>query len=306
MPHLDFEQLKHEIDLPVYASTLGYQIDRKKSTGSSIVMRLDGDKIVISKKSGAWVYFSVHDDRDNGTVIDFVKNRTGHSLFDIGKDLNAWLGRSSDLSALNHYTGSVAEHKPDPQRMAYLFNRCVPVSQNAYLETRSIGSEILDTQRFKNRVFQDRHDNAVFPHWLMGEICALELRHHTTRVFARGSLKTFWRSNIHPDDTTLIVSESPIDALSYASLHSVHDAFFAATGGGLSPRQIEYLQQAVKSNSALKFIRFITDNDKGGDKLTERLRLAVLDSGYKSRIERHSPTQPGQDWNDVLCLNQAQ
>jgi len=36
----------------------------------------DGDKIVIARNdtSGAWVYFSVRDDRDNGTIIDFLQN----------------------------------------------------------------------------------------------------------------------------------------------------------------------------------------------------------------------------------------
>ena len=37
----------------------------------------DGDKVVIAVNgsNGHWIYFSVRDDADNGTIIDFIQNR---------------------------------------------------------------------------------------------------------------------------------------------------------------------------------------------------------------------------------------
>ena len=90
---LDFSRFKQEINLTQYASTLGYEINRKKSTHHSIAMyKGSEDKIIVSKQDGNWIYFSVYDDHDNGTIIDFLRKRTNKSLFEIGQELQVWIG----------------------------------------------------------------------------------------------------------------------------------------------------------------------------------------------------------------------
>lgn len=54
---LEFSRFKSEINLTQYAAHLGYEIDRKKSTRSSIAMRNGADKIIISRRGPLWVYF---------------------------------------------------------------------------------------------------------------------------------------------------------------------------------------------------------------------------------------------------------
>ena len=73
MDDSELEKFKTAIDLRAYAAKQGYVLDRKDSWRGSAVMRhANNDKIVIKRDAdGHWVYFSVRDDQDSGTVIDF-------------------------------------------------------------------------------------------------------------------------------------------------------------------------------------------------------------------------------------------
>jgi hypothetical protein len=59
-----------------FAVSLGYAMDRRESWRGSTVLRRDADKIVVKRNhNGHYVFFSVRDDRDNGTIIDFLQRR---------------------------------------------------------------------------------------------------------------------------------------------------------------------------------------------------------------------------------------
>src|SRR5258708_1470347 len=95
----ELESFKSSIDLRPYAAAQGYQLDRKESSRGSAVMRhANGDKIIIKRDvDGHHVYFSVRDERDNGTIIDFARNRKGLSLGAVRKELRQWSGRPAEL-----------------------------------------------------------------------------------------------------------------------------------------------------------------------------------------------------------------
>ena len=61
------------LNLSVIASAHGYEIVKKKSTKSSVLMSNGADKIVVSQKGQRYIYFSVHDPASNGTAIDFAQ-----------------------------------------------------------------------------------------------------------------------------------------------------------------------------------------------------------------------------------------
>src|SRR5580704_118300 len=90
----ELETFKTSIDLRAYAATQSYLLDRKESSRGSAVMRHpNGDKIIISRKpDGHYTFFSVRDDQDAGTIIDFIQKRRGASLGDIRKELRGWVG----------------------------------------------------------------------------------------------------------------------------------------------------------------------------------------------------------------------
>jgi len=89
----ELEQFKSRINLVEYAQTQGYQVDRKESSENSKVLRHgNGDKIVVvTGQNGHGIYFSVRDDRDSGSIIDFVQKRVGASLGQTRKALRPWI-----------------------------------------------------------------------------------------------------------------------------------------------------------------------------------------------------------------------
>ncbi|MDH5723725.1 MAG: DUF3991 and toprim domain-containing protein, partial [Alphaproteobacteria bacterium] len=303
---LDFSRFKSEINLTQYAAHLGYEIDRRKSTRSSIAMRCGADKIIISRRGSLWVYFSVSDDNDNGTIIDFAKKRTNKGLKEIGRDLQSWISGGVDLPEPKSYVADVEEQVYDPARVAKVFKRCRPVTNHAYLEGRGLTDALLSSSRFAGRIFSDCYQNAAFPHYGAQGICGLELKNTNKALFVRGSEKTLWRSNVRAGDDTLILSEAVIDALSYAALFPNESAIYAATGGGMSPEQAEIIKQAVPYIKNLKRIVLITDNDQGGDRLANKIQNTIAESSFSGEVIRHSPARSGEDWNDVLMCAQGQ
>ncbi len=296
----DYPRFKQDINLTQYAAHMGYEIDRKKSTRSSIAMRNGADKVIISRRGGNWVYFSVSDDSDNGTIINFIENRTRKTIGEIGQELNTWLGGAIQLPQPQNYAPLVAEQKSDPARIRQIFQKCRVVTKHAYLESRGITEALLSSERFTGRVFKDRYNNAVFPHYSGKGVCALELKNAEKCIFVRGSEKTLWRSNTKADDNTLVIAEAVIDVLSYHQLFNLENALYVATGGGMSPEQGRIIRLAAQNLPALKTITLITDNDEGGDKLTAKLKAIIAESGFKGEVIRHSPQGRGDDWNDVL------
>lgn len=89
----EIDDFKRQINLTEYAATQGYVLDRKESSRNSVTMRgPGGDKIIIGKdaNSGHWVYFSVRNDADHGTIVDFIQNRQRMALGEARKALRPW------------------------------------------------------------------------------------------------------------------------------------------------------------------------------------------------------------------------
>src|SRR4051812_14489178 len=90
----ELELFKRRINLTEYAAGHGYCLVRDKRGRTSVVMEnTTGDKVVLARDvDGHWIYFSVHNDADNGSIVDFVQNRQGGSLGDVRKELRPWIG----------------------------------------------------------------------------------------------------------------------------------------------------------------------------------------------------------------------
>src|ERR1700678_4510782 len=96
MADIELESFKTNIDLRAYAAAQGYELDRKESWRGTSVMRhpVTHDKVIIKRGlDGHYIFFSVRDDRDNGSIIDFVQFRLGLSLGAVRKELRPWIGQ---------------------------------------------------------------------------------------------------------------------------------------------------------------------------------------------------------------------
>jgi DNA-binding transcriptional MerR regulator len=296
----ELDEFKRVIDMRQYAAAMGYTLDKHESWRGSAVMRCGGDKIVIKRDSdGHYVYFSVRDDRDHGTIIDFIQNRQGLALGEIRRELRRWLGRPEDaMPAL-----AALEATPkDRMRVEAEYHRMRDAPRHPYLERgRRLPAELLASERFAGRIRIDGRGNAVFPHFDGQGLCGYELKNWHFTGFAAGGEKGLWLSHQRPDDNRLVCAESAIDALSYAALHPETSARYASIGGTPSPKQIVLIAAAVATMPPGSEIVSAMDCDRAGRGLSQIIGRAAAQPGGRSASFRvHSPDREGDDWNDVL------
>ncbi|WP_408042359.1 DUF3991 domain-containing protein [Tenacibaculum litopenaei] len=255
----------------------------------------ENDKIVISKKNSIWMYFSVFNHEDNGTIINFIQNRTGKSIPEILQKFQS--GGHDILNERPKYC--IKEKTYEPDRIKKLFSQYTVAKEHIYLNYRGISNAVMNSERFKGCIYKDKYGNTIFPHFKNGEVCGLEIKGGNISVFVNGSEKTLWYSNRFKNDNTLAISEAPIDAMSYHMLFSLKHTFYLATGGSISRKQINIINQILYDHSQLERVLIITDNNKGGNQIADKLKSELKPQNINT-IERHSPKEINKDWNDVL------
>lgn len=332
----DFDRFKREINLTEYAAAQGYELDKRESSRNSAVMRHpNGDKIIIAKQGEHWIYFSVRDDSDNGSIIDFALRRQSGGFRSALQTLREWTSQPRPPTSPTSYAPSLEPMSgPHPE----IFNRFLdmPVIQNhPALEARGITSELLQLPRFARCVMMDERRNACFPHYNRQGVCGWEVKNKGFTGFAAGGKKGLWFSRAKADDSALVIAESAIDALSYAALFpDLGDRTrYFSTGGSLNPDQPELIAAALakiqprpalmlETNRAIKealqdpadpedhaeliaaalakasrpLLILATDNDDPGHALADQIRALAPDG-----VEIRRPLPKGcKDWNDEL------
>jgi len=299
----ELESFKTAIDLRAYAASQGYQLDRKESWRGTSVMRhpVSHDKVIIKRgMDGHHLYFSVHDALDKGgTIIDFVQHRLGLSLGAVRKELRPWIGQPPvPVPAFP------VLHKTEKDRMKVeaAYARMKDASTgHPYLEReRAIPGTLLASERFADRVRIDDKGNAVFPHFDAQGLSGYELKNAGFTGFASGGSKALWLSQEFPDDNRLILSESAIDALSFAVIFPDDRTRYASIGGKPSPQQPELIRAAAARMPADSEIVAAMDADADGAKLADVVRKAVALTG---RLDLKFTVQEPfgfKDWNDQL------
>lgn len=110
----ELERFKTEINLSHYAAALGYELDRRETSRNSAVMRhANGDKIVIAKDGAHWIYFSVRDDGDHGSIIDFVMRRQTGGMGAARQTLRGWINSPPPPPPPTHYAADLATSTRD-------------------------------------------------------------------------------------------------------------------------------------------------------------------------------------------------
>ena len=302
MPDEELEQFKKQINLSEFAASRGYGLDRRESSRNSAVMRHpNGDKIVIAKNeaSGDWIYFSVRDDRANGTIIDFVQHLDGASLGRVRQTLRAWLGSPRPFGIqLSMFVKDLEPVSRDRAAVVAVWERAKNCFALPYLTGRGLGPDVLLLPRFAGRVRVESHySNVLFAHYDKGGLCGYEIKNKGFTGFAPGGVKGLWYSQALPTDLQLVLTESGIDALSYHALHP--DELwtrYMSTGGELNPQQPALLRGAMEKLPPEAVVLLAFDNDEGGEKLAAEVK-AIAPAG---RELRRVVPDVGKDWNELL------
>jgi hypothetical protein len=302
-PELDrFKRLS----LCEYAATRGYSLVRgestrgggwRGSTTASLLMRhpATDDKIVIRvDRDGHWTYFSVRDERDNGTIIDFVQRRDGIDLPAIRNELRAWSGEPRTLRLPDHLRPNVTGPR-DRTAVRDAFERGSLSSNSRYLNSRGIRPETLSCARFVGTWRIDRSDNLLFPHRDQDGVCGFERKGARVAGFVAGGVKTIWISNAREDDAKLVITEAVIDAFSHYQLELDPRARYASTAGAFGARQSQHLASAIVRLPEGASVVVATDNDAAGDQLAAKIAVHAGDRP----VVRHPPPI-GKDWNECL------
>lgn len=297
---MELDRMKSDIDLRSYAAAQGYLEDRKESwRGSSVMRHANGDKIIIKRSAdGHYVFFSVHDGTDNGTIIDFVQKRMKMSLGAVRKELRPYLGLPS--SAVPVFA-PLPKTTKDRLRVESAYTKMRDPERHAWLEDeRALPSWLFTDERFRGRIRVDDRGNAIFPHFDGEGLCGYEIRNAGFKGFASGGSKGLWLSNELPDDNRLVLCESAIDALSYAVLFPDLETRYGSVGGKLNPLQAEHIRVAAERMPLKSKIVAAMDADKDGAQLAEIVRDAVERAGRKDLAYVFEEPFGAKDWNEIL------
>jgi hypothetical protein len=302
----ELEDFKTNINLTEYAAGQGYVLDKKASSKNSAVMRKpDGDKIIIARRQNQhWIYFSVRDDSDNGSIIDFVQKRKGLKLGRVRQELRRWVG-GSWVVARPHPDLFAQEIEPiskDRTQVLLDLARMKPLVFHRYLEEeRCVPRSLLQSQRFAGKIKTDYRNNTIFPHADQDGPCGYEIKNKGFTGFAPGGEKGLWFSAARKEDTALVIAESGIDALSYGALFPDENARYASIGGAMNPGQPMLISSAIQKMPQGARVILAMDNDGAGRDLADQIEALAEQAGRADlTLLRHLPEGEGDDWNDVL------
>ena len=303
----ELERFKRDVNLTELAATYGYRVVvRERSsagkwrgrTAAWIIMRnaATDDKIIIGRApDGHWLYHSNRNDKDTGSIVDFLQERGVRSLGEVRKRLREWLHQDRPPVPVELYRREVPVQQRDEAAVAAAYARARPAASR-YLAQRCISLDVERDPRFADSYRVDGRGNVLFPHVdpASGQVVGFEIKNRGFTGFATGGRKTFWSSANRPDDTRLVLVETAIDAFSYHQPFPHAGARYISTGGGVGTDALALIGRAISAMPAPADVVSATDADEGGEKLHRQLEAA----GGRP-LRRHASPLP-KDWNDYL------
>jgi hypothetical protein len=288
------------IPLHDFAVSLGFAIDPRKSSRRSVVMRKGHEKIIISlQPDGHYTYWNPHDDKDNGTILDFLSRRTGMNLGQIRIRLREWTG--TGMIPTRSTLPALQSTPKDRASVQARYNSMQVADHHPYLEQeRGIPALALQYWRFEGRIKTDSHSNAAFVHVDRDGVCGFELRNRNFKGFASGGTKGLFLSKTIPEDKRMVIAESAIDVISYAVLFPDGHTRYASIGGKPSLAQVELLKVEMKRMPEESEIVAAMDNDEAGSQLVAVVSKVFDEVRWGNQTFRAHRPVGVKDWNQAL------
>lgn len=288
----ELNRFKQSIDLVDYATRRhGYDVKKAGPRGHWHQLEKDGEMLIVSRKGDHQVYLNPGDDRDSGSIIDFVKTRENQTLGQVRQTLRQYLGEpeqgmqaatSPPLPPSTAYAprpSEPAEVETEAERRARLVAAVMgthaALTDRSYLHHRHLSDETIDSPAFQGRVFtsqQGNFRNTAFPLYNEHGIATVEQRNDDYKHLLQLPKTGVWVS--HPTEgkdtpvQRLVVSESPVDAMSYHQLHhrgaeGQPNTLYVATSGTVTERQVELIQKLIDKQEPQEVV-LANDNDAAG------------------------------------------
>ena len=271
-----------------------------------------GDKLLISRLYNTgrqqYVYKNLYNDFDKGNILSFIKNRSENfsiptakkKIFNFEKNIENGFykktGLDIQLDGEDIKTNTDSSLK-DLQRKYQV----LPDFTNLdYLRSRGLSTEILTsylcTNRIKNeyiyypKSYSDstppiKYVNTVFPIYSSNGsktfLCGYVRKNDGLKVTAADSKQSIgvWASDYKRKEkvTHLVLSENPIDALSYCQMYldyKTQNPYLTASNGELTKSQIELYQEMV-SRLRPETIVLANDNNCKGQLFNAKVLSAL-------------------------------
>lgn len=293
----EIERFKRDINLVEYAEACGYAIDRKESSRNSTVMRRGNDKIVVATDmDGHGIYFSTRDERDNGTIIDFVQCRQELNLGQVRKLLRPWMGESLFPTALiDRKAPAERPKKPErveTDRVAIIVRwQGLELYRGRYLqESRGLSDQTIRV--LSDRIRLDQLGNICFRHGDKDGISGWEMKNVGFTGFAKGGKKALFATLVGKRTQLVVITESAIDAMSYHELQGRPGTLYLSTAGTLSDRQRALLRDMLTGDFREQPVILGMDADEQGQRYCDEIMM------FRPDAVRHEPER--KDWNEDL------
>jgi len=294
----EIERFKTEIDLSLYFEQNGCKKDNFASCRSSAVYRDDqGQKLIVGKKNGHFVYTNTKDSSDKGSIIDYVQRRTGANLGQVRRMLRPAL--KGDFTPSHEW----AEPPEAMKKSQWTWSNTGPVFDSSYLQKRGIELETI--QKYSARIHQTSQGNYLFGHYGPEGFSGFEIKSPGGKgQFSSGCEKSLFTCLTDQRKVSrIVVTETAIDALSYAQLDGCRDnTAYVSMAGHPSYKQLEQLK-TLGNMDKIKEVVLAHDNDQGGHRQAEKCQKALAEVEVKTT---RRVSESGKDWNDMVLQQRDQ
>ena len=288
----------------------GFALDRAESSDNSFKLRRNSEILIVRQntETGVWGYMNLHDQNDDGTIIDYLQNRNGgRSVFTLGHVKKRVRGHAALPKPV--FRGAVVPGIPQPvsiktprdlSHVAKRWDEARAVwGLPYYLEGRGITAETVAA--YASALRMDKKGNVLFGHTNQdGQIVGFEIKGLGFSGFAKGGVRLLCRlgsEGVEP--VKIALTESGVDALSLAQLTGRRDALFCSTGGALSSHTLGQITALAAKHPAAEIL-LAFDNDDGGDEFAAHVEKALAG---REGVRRLVPKL--KDWNDDLKARRA-
>ncbi len=277
---------KTEIDLVAYLDSIGYTPDKKHYSRNWPVMvnEATDHRVLVGRNRSTNQYFYTNpsDSSDKGTIVELLatRNQLDLSSKEGWKQLHEYAhGLMGDVYFSHHEhvrPRTISDHTRESAVAQYF--KLDPLKTTDFLQhERRLTNEVIYAPEFVNKIFnksfvdktlQTAGKNTVFPIENDKGIIGIMNRHTNWNQIQGAKDNGVWLSNILPDVPVkqLIISEAPIDSLSYHQLYppkTPGEQLYIATAGTLTTTQPMTIQYIINQTNPQTLI-LANDNDFQG------------------------------------------
>ncbi len=301
----ELERFKTDINIADVAINMGYEIDKKKSSRKSIVLKIGGDVIIVSRNSnGHYVYFNPNDNRDSGTIIDFIQKRTNKNLGQVRKLLRQYMQSDNRIQQLEiSDTNEIKERYKTLDKFSKRWEELKQKDRKDALYRNTRGIQASTLEKVDNLAYEEDERRFYLPIFNENGICGLYQLDRAMRgkLFIKGSIKGIW-ANRMPDKniTKIVITESPVDSLSAIELKRGDEdedtTLHIATLGRMGQEAKAALKKIFSYFKDVKLI-IATDQDEAGAEIAGEIAELAKEAGLNN-VNRL--TFDAKDLNDYL------